>query len=78
MFHEPKIIQSATGESKKMVKPIDGIMSGALTSFQKDAIEGVIADTSKGVPKVAKMTSKVKPSKTKKTIGVVGFPGSKM
>ena len=78
MFHEPKIIQSASEDSKKMVKPIDGTMSGALTSFQKDAMEGVIADTSKGVPKVPKMTSKVKPSKTKKTIGVVGFAGSKM
>jgi len=78
MFHEPKIIQAASEKSKKMVKPIDGIMSGSLTSFQRDAMEGVIADTSKGVPEVRKMTSKVKPSKTKKTIGVVGFPGSKM
>ena len=80
MFHEPRIIQSArSSDSKKMMSsPMDGVMSGAMTSFQHDAMKGIIADTAEGGAKPPKMLTKVKPSKTKKTIGVVGFGGSKM
>ena len=79
-FRAPKIIKSASGVGKSMkTKIAEGIIESAhFTTFQHDAMSGIIksAMPDKVGPKV-KLMGKVKAGKTKQDIGVVHYPGTK-
>lgn len=79
MFVAPKMIRSAiSAGDKKMSAAMDGVLKSAhFTSFQHQAMKGIIDDAKVKKDKPMKMLSKVKAGKTKKTIGVVQYPGSK-
>jgi len=79
MFVAPKLIRSASG-GDRMSAAMDGVLKSAyFTSFQHQAMKGIIDDAKGGrKEKPMKMLSKVKPGKTKKVMGVTGFPGARM
>ena len=78
MFHDPKIIRSAKGGDATSAA-MEGVLKSAyFTSFQHRAMQGIIDSAQVKKEKPMKLLSKVKPAKTKRVIGVTGFPGAKM
>jgi hypothetical protein len=79
--HTPTIISDPSKGRQSEKKVMDGIIHSAmLTPFQRTAMDGIVSSAMPGgketKPKSEVVLEKVKPGKTKQTIGARHFPGS--
>ena len=74
----PHVIKSAMTVDQSQKKVADGIIHSAmLTTFQRDALDGIIKSAMPEKGPAVKALSKSKASKTPQHFGSMHFPGSR-
>ncbi len=74
----PHVIKSAMTAEQSNKKVADGIIHSAMmTTFQRDAMDGIIKSAMPDKGPAPNPLQKVKPSKTPQRMGAMHFPGSR-